>query len=155
MSRSSLLVILLAALPLAAAAAPDLAWGATGLCRTGQDDAAARPAPAALLPRLEQTFGVAPDVLRGTSYVRCAGGRLMGCTTGANLNCGSANVSRRSEGADAFCHDNPGSDMVPMAATGHDTVYDWHCDGTRAVAGKPTEAVDRLGFMSRNWRLVR
>lgn len=124
-------------------------------CPAGRDDASERPAPASLLPRLGRAFGVAPATLHGGSFVRCAGGTLMGCMVGANLNCGHANSSRHSAGADAFCRDSPGADVVPMAATGHDTIYDWHCDGTHAVAGKTVAEVDRLGFMAGNWRPLR
>lgn len=151
--RIALLLAVLSAssLPAIGLAAPV----APGLCGPGQSDIRERPAPDALLPRLGRTFGVAAGVLRGGSYVRCADGRLMGCMVGANLNCGHADVSLRSRGGDAFCHDNPGSDVVPMAATGHDMIYGWRCVGTRAVPGHPTTDVDRLGFMARNWRPIR
>ena len=145
-----------AALPMVIGAVPPvLAQAGPDLCRAGQDDHHERLAPDGLLQRLGQTFEVAPESLRGSSYVRCASGRLMGCIVGANLNCGPADVSRRSQGATAFCRENPGSDSVPMAATGHDTIYAWHCAGRRAVAGRTVEDVDRLGFMTRNWRLLR
>ena len=79
---------------------------------------------------------------RESAYVRCAGAKLMACWVGANLDCGKANVHRSLLGATAYCRDNPGSDSIPMAATGHDTIYDWRCDGKRAVAGKANRAVD-------------
>lgn len=124
------------------------------MCRPGQDDATERPAPASLLPRLGRAFGVEPDVLRHASYVRCAAGRLMGCMVGANLNCGAADIRRHSRGGDAFCRANPGAAVVPMAATGHATVYDWHCVRRHAVAGRTVTAIDRHGFLAGNWRPV-
>lgn len=136
-------------------ALPAAGQGAQQACRVGQTDQQERPASGSLLPALGRTFGVAPATLRDGSYVRCVKGRLMGCMVGANLNCGQANMVRHLEGADAFCHDNPGADVIPMAATGHDTIYDWNCVGTRAVAGKAVENVDSQGFMSANWRPVR
>ena len=124
-------------------------------CRTRSDDRIERPAPDALLPRLGRTFGVAPITLRHGAYIRCAEGALMGCMIGANLNCGKADVSRHSAGADAFCRENTDAQVVPMSSTGHDTVYAWHCVGSHAVAGETVEQIDRLGFMTRNWRVVR
>lgn len=155
MGRPQLVLGLALTLGMLGLATPAFAQDPTGLCKAGRSDRAERPAPDALLPRLGKTFGVDPGVLRGTSYIRCMEGRLVACEVGANLDCGPAKVSRHSAGGDAFCHDNPGAAVVPMAATGHDTVYDWHCRGTRAVAGRQFEAVDRLGFMSGNWRPVR
>ena len=68
--------------------------------------------------------------------VRCVGPQLMACWVGANLSCGKANVRRRLPGATAFCRDDPNAASIPMAATGHDTIYDWRCVNGRAVAGK-------------------
>jgi hypothetical protein len=74
------------------------------------------------------------------------------CNYGANLVCGKANTSRKSKGAAEFCRQNPGSDVVPMAATGHDTIYDWTCVGNEAhVSGKIAE-VDPRGFIAGNWK---
>lgn len=157
-ARSRAVAAILAALALAVAigtTAPASAGSSSAVCRAGQTDRAEHRAPDVLLSQLGRAFAVPAASLRGTSFVRCAGGRLMACMTGANLNCGRANASRHSQGGDAFCHDNPGAVVVPMAATGHDSVYDWHCQGSNAVAGPQTEPVDDLGFMSRNWRFVR
>ena len=143
-----------AVLSAAGGATPASAQNAAGACHANQDGPAF-PAPASLLPRLARTFGTARNVLRGSSFVRCAGGHVLGCMVGANLSCGHADVRRQSVGGNAFCKDNPGSDVVPMAATGHDTIYEWRCAGARAVSGKPIENVDRQGFVTRNWRPLR
>jgi hypothetical protein len=42
-----------------------------------------------------------------------------------------------------------------MAATGHDTIYDWSCKGRRAVAGKAMLTVDPQGYISENWKELR
>ena len=83
---------------------------------------------------------------------RCAEGRLLVCNLGANLPCGKANTSRALPAADAWCAERPGSDFIPMYVTGHDTVYRWRCDGTKAATtGKPLE-VDRRGFIVELWK---
>jgi hypothetical protein len=152
MTRSAVLLLLAVGLSNVGTLVPAVAQDAPAACRPNQTDRVARPAPDALLPVLARTFGVAPDGLSGGSYVRCAHGRLMGCMVGANLECGPADVSRRSPGATSFCRDNPNVDTVPMAATGHATVYDWRCVGRRAVAGRRSVEVDPLGFIAVNWR---
>lgn len=131
------------------------AQDAAAFCKAGQSDRSERPTPEALLPRVGKVFGVEPRILRGASFVRCAGGHLMACAVGANRDCGRADVSRHSVGGDAFCHDNPGAAVVPMAATGHDTIFAWHCSGAHAVAGGTVAKVGASGFMSGNWRRLR
>ena len=42
-----------------------------------------------------------------------------------------------------------------MVATGHDTIYEWHCVKGRAVAGKVVTAVDPQGYIAGNWRVVK
>jgi hypothetical protein len=54
--------------------------------------------------------------------------------------------------ASEFCRDNAGADIIPMAATGHDTIYDWRCVGRRAVATKAVVAVDAQGYDAGNWK---
>jgi hypothetical protein len=86
--------------------------------------------------------------------VRCAGTKLLACWIGANLNCGKVNARRSLPGASEFCRANPDADVVPMAATGHDTIYDWRCVGGRAVATKTVVAVDRQGYDAGNWKEI-
>ena len=87
---------------------------------------------------------------------RCADGQVKACAFGANVPCDSkANVSRiPGRGAVSYCRENPDSDDIPMAATGHDTIYDWRCHRGRAVAGKVVLPVDRLGYQKAFWRTV-
>jgi hypothetical protein len=73
---------------------------------------------------------------------------------GANLNCGKANARRSLPGASEFCSANPNADMIPMAATGHDTIYAWRCSGKRAVATNAVVAVDPEGYDAGNWKEV-
>lgn len=76
----------------------------------------------------------------------------MGCMTGANLNCGRADTGKTSQGGDEWCRSRPNDSMIPMAATGHATVYFWRCSGTRAVPAKVVSQVDDRGFELMNWK---
>jgi hypothetical protein len=73
---------------------------------------------------------------------------------GANLNCAKANTRRSLPGASEFCRANPDAAIIPMAATGHDTIYAWRCVGRRAVAAKTVVAVDPDGYDAGNWKEV-
>jgi len=121
----------------------------------GASHRVAHAVPAALAPSVAATFGIGVDQVRAAAVVRCVGSQLLACWVGANLNCGKANTRRRLVGATAFCRDNPGAAVVPMVATGHDTIYDWRCVKGRAVAGKVVMAVDPQGYIQENWRAVK
>jgi hypothetical protein len=116
-----------------------------------------RPAkvPPGLVPAVAAAFNIDKDAAPNTAFVRCVGAKLMGCYVGANLDCGKANTRRMLPGAAAWCRQNPGAANVPMAATGHDTVYEWSCEGTRAVAGRQVMKVDRQGYIADNWKEIR
>ena len=135
-------------------ACPASAASAAAFCSPGAGQRAPVPVPRELEAEVAKTFDIPVEALRDGAFVRCTGGRLLACAVGANLNCGKANTSRSLRGASAFCRDNPGADVVPMAATGHDTIYDWRCIGRRAVAGKAVVAVDRDGYDAGNWKEV-
>src|SRR5262249_27186567 len=72
----------------------------------------------------------------GAASVGGAGNKLLGCSVGANLVCAKAERRRTLPGATAWCRDNPGSNVIPMSATGHATIFAWSCNGRRAVAGR-------------------
>ncbi|HXW20531.1 MAG TPA: hypothetical protein VEK35_08520 [Roseiarcus sp.] len=120
------------------------------------DPAHARPAktPPELASVVAKVFAIDEATASGASFVRCVGPQLMGCYVGANLVCDKADRRRRLRGATAWCRDNPDSAGIPMAATGHATIYDWSCRGRRAIAGKEVIAVDRDGYIEENWREI-
>jgi hypothetical protein len=124
-----------------------------GACPSGQTDDTLRPLPPALVPRARALLGLnMPDDLirRGTVY-RCLDGRTLLCSTGANLVCGKANTRRDLPGVGAWCRDNRNAGRVPMAVTGHDTIYSWRCsNGVPVIEG--TGAVNARGFLSGNWK---
>jgi hypothetical protein len=115
-----------------------------------------RPAkvPPDLAAAVAKTFQIDADTVRDAAFVRCVGAQLMGCYVGANLDCDKANTKRQLPGATAWCRDNPGAKDIPMAATGHDTIYAWSCKGKRAVAGKAVMTADPLGYIAENWKEI-
>jgi hypothetical protein len=121
------------------------------------DRAHAAPAkvPAGLVPAVAAAFRIDAPAARDGSFVRCAGPTLMACYVGANLVCDKADTRRTLPGATAWCRDNPGATSIPMAATGHGTIYDWSCNGRRAVAGRTLVKVDGQGYIADNWKELR
>jgi hypothetical protein len=115
--------------------------------------AAPAQVPPDLVPAVANAFGLGPGAL-GAAFVRCVGPKLMGCMVGANLVCDKADTRHELPGATAWCKDNPRSDVIPMAATGHATIYEWSCKRRRAVAGKALVTVDPQGYIAENWKDV-
>ena len=114
----------------------------------------AHAVPPQLESKVAETFGIGVAQVRDGARVRCVRSRLLACWVGANLDCGKADTRRRLSGATAFCRDNPNADAVPMAATGHATVYSWRCVHGQAMAGKVVMPVDAQGFIADNWKTV-
>ena len=135
-------------------ASPAVALSRPADCARGAPRGAPVPVPRAFEAKVARTFGVSVDAVRHGGFVRCAGGKLMACLVGANLNCGKASTRRSLPGASEYCRANPNADFIPMAATGHDTIYAWRCAGGRAVAGAAVRAVDSDGYDAENWKEV-
>jgi hypothetical protein len=95
---------------------------------------------------------VDPEQVRRSTVYRCMGGAVRLCNYGANLVCSKADVSRVSPGAERFCRENPGSEVVPMAATGHATIYSWECVASRARIKGGSVSVDSRGFIADQWK---
>jgi len=153
MRRAAMTAILTFGVLLVASALPTRSASAAGYC---PDPAHARPekVPADLVPALAAAFGVDKDAVRSGGFVRCVGGKLLGCYVGANLNCDKADTRRTSFGAAAWCREHPGATDIPMASTGHDTIYAWSCKGSHAVPGKAIVKVDRQGYVANNWKEI-
>jgi hypothetical protein len=131
------------------------AQGPNKYCASVGNDDQVRPIPPELVPQALQLFYLRPvdseQVRRSTVY-RCMHGAAWLCNYGANLVCAKADVSRTSRGAQAYCRENPGSEVVPMAATGHATIYSWECIGNKAqIKGSPV-SVDSRGFIANQWK---
>jgi hypothetical protein len=110
--------------------------------------------PVNLVSAVAKAFQIDDGAVRAAAYVRCVGPKLMGCYIGANLDCFKAETRRTLPGATAWCSANPGSQIIPMAATGHDTIYEWSCNGRHAVAGKAMATVDPQGYIAENWKEI-
>ncbi len=145
---------LLAGLPLAAAG--HAAETPAQHCRQVATDDVSRPVPASLVPAAQRALGLeAPgSVVQRTTRFRCAGGTVLVCAVGANLNCGKADTARSLAPAGQYCSEHPDAESIPAYVTGHDTVYRWRCRGVDAVAGEPAEALDARGFVARLWKPV-
>ena len=89
---------------------------------------------------------------RGTSW-RCMDGRVYACTVGANLPCQArADTSRTPRPAVVeFCRNNPTSDVVPLAVTGRETVYQWRCQPSGPDIVRQLDTPDARGFLSSIW----
>ena len=133
---------------------PASAASGPGTCASGAGPRVPVPVPREFEAAVAGAFGVPVDLVRGGAFVRCAGAKLLACVVGANLNCGKANTRRSLPGASEFCRANPDAQIIPMAATGHDTIYTWRCVGRRAVAAKAVVAVDLDGYDAGNWKEV-
>jgi len=147
-------VILSIALVIGASAATALSARAADAYCPSRSHQRPQKVPENLVGRVAQALQIDAAFARDTTFVRCAGPALMACTVGANLVCGKADARRKNPGAAAWCRDNPASTIVPMAATGHATIYEWTCVGSRAVAGKAVVSVDRQGYIVENWKTV-
>jgi hypothetical protein len=129
------------------------AASADRLC-SGTDDTL-RPIPDGLVPTATRLFhleAMPGEPIKRSTYYRCAAGRVLLCTTGANLPCGKGNASRDLPAAGEWCAGNPGASFIPMYVTGHDTIYRWRCNGRQAaIAGQPLK-LDRRGFIAKFWK---
>ena len=90
-------------------------------------------------------------MLQAQAKFRCMNGKVHVCFIGANLPCGKLNTSRENAGAEAFCRTEPEADFVPMAATGHDSIYAYRCHGGKAEVLRATYELDERGFAKSLW----
>jgi hypothetical protein len=133
------------------------AWAAApeAFCRSVGTDDTVRAIPDALVPGARKLFhleSMPVDEIRRGTFFRCFEGRVLVCTIGANLPCGKADTRDRLPGTDAWCAENPGSEFIPMAVTGHDTIYRWRCLGTKAAVVGTQFKVDPRGFVVDYWK---
>jgi hypothetical protein len=110
-----------------------------------------------LEPYLRAAFGLpagaAPPA--GSLFWRCMQGKVYVCIVGANLPCASkADRRKQNPGADAYCRENPDAPDVPAFATGHETIYSWHCAAGKALRGAPIGEFDRRGFRRDLWHVI-
>jgi hypothetical protein len=143
--------------PPAQAAPPSQAAAPAAVCaRTGTDDTL-RPIPDSLVPAVNTAFGTTMPArtTMDTTVFRCSAGRVLVCTTGANLPCGQANTSRTpGPGAVAWCRGHPNAAFVPAVATGHDTIFAWRCQADTPQIDRQVLEVDPRGFIAAYWKIL-
>jgi hypothetical protein len=121
--------------------------------RIANDDTLRTP-PDSMMAAVQHLFGVGRDYPRQATYYRCADGNVMLCIVGANLPCGKANTSAALPAAAEWCRANPNADFIPMAVTGHDSIYRWRCVGGVATAGGKASTIDARGFFAEYWKAL-
>jgi len=108
---------------------------------------------AGLQVAMQLPTGTPPPPLVQGLYWRCMDGNVYACTVGANLPCtDKANTDKTpTKEMNDFCASNANADVIPMSVTGHNTVYDWHCNGTTAEVVKQLVTPDAQGYLSNIW----
>jgi hypothetical protein len=93
------------------------------------------------------------DMWKKATIWRCMNKQVYACNFGANLPCDSkANTSQTPTQAMAdFCKENQNSDFIPMAVTGHDTIFAWKCSGDQPQVDKQVSQVDEAGYIKEIW----
>ncbi len=96
-----------------------------------------------------------PQVVKSTTW-RCVDGKVLACNFGANIPCrDKANTSKTpTAGMNDFCKANPNSDFIPLAVTGHNSIYAWKCDNTTPTIDKQVTEADAQGFVANVWHVV-
>ncbi len=84
---------------------------------------------------------------------RCMGGRVYACNFGANLPCDSKAETDKTptQAVKDFCGTEPDAEFIPMAVTGHATVYNWRCTKGEPVIVEQIVQPDEAGFLSDIW----
>ncbi|MFI4995103.1 MAG: hypothetical protein ACHQAQ_04885 [Hyphomicrobiales bacterium] len=115
---------------------------------------ATTPIPASLVEAASRLFGGDPAFVKTSTVYRCMQDKVWLCNYGANLVCDKADTSRSNPGVVKWCREHPGSADIPMAATGHGTMYSWACAGNRPRITRVLQKVDARGYIADNWKLL-
>ena len=106
----------------------------------------------------QQMVGEDLPQLREPGFVswRCMDKKVYACVVGANLPCEEkADTSTEpNAGMLDFCKSEPDSDIIPAAAAGRVTIYDWSCKGGKPVKGEQVTSVDEQGYPADFWEEV-
>ena len=120
------------------------------------------PVPDSVINGFKQAAGLQSstepmDMLRKTTIWRCMSGKVYACNFGANLPCDSkANTNQTpSPEMNDFCKGNPNAEGIPMAVTGHDTIYNWHCVNQAAQVLSQGGQVDAEGYIEQIWYAIK
>jgi hypothetical protein len=132
---------------------PAHAEDAAQYCARVRNDDKTKNITSDLIPFARKKFSGSDDVfLKESTFFRCMDGNVWVCNVGANLPCYGPDRSKGTPEITAYCRENPKSDFIPMAVTGHSTIYSWKCS-----RGKPVRTplkLDARGFHTDIWYRV-
>lgn len=117
------------------------------LCRGKGTIDAVRPIPKSLVTFANILYG--EDSAAMTVY-RCINGFVYVCQTGNGFSCDRPNTDPYNLEVERYCQSNPDNPFVPMAVSGHGTIYTWKCIGKHAAIGS-VEKLDERGFRADMW----
>jgi len=97
-----------------------------------------------------------PETFKQMTVWRCMNHQVYACNFGANIPCDSkANADKTpTQAMIDYCQSNQGSDFIPMAVTGHEVIYSWHCVKDRPEILSQIDTVDAAGYQSGFWQRV-
>lgn len=97
-----------------------------------------------------------PDTFKQMTTWRCMEGKVYACNFGANIPCDSkANTDKTpSQAITDYCKENPGAEFIPMAVTGHNVIYNWHCKNDTPEILEAFDTVDAAGYASSFWQAL-
>jgi hypothetical protein len=92
------------------------------------------------------------DVVEGSVW-RCMDKQVYGCFVGANIPCSEKADTNKTptDAMNSYCKENPTSDSIPAAVTGHSTIYDWRCASGKPDIAKTLMQVDSRGYQTDFW----
>jgi hypothetical protein len=122
--------------------------------RVGTDDALREPPPS-LAPAIRRLFNLRGNFALKATHYRCADGIVKVCFVGANLPCDKANTSKNLPAVAHWCETHPDTEFIPLYITGHNSLYSWHCIGSKAATGASRGALDARGFFEQYWKTVK
>jgi hypothetical protein len=120
----------------------------------GTDDTLRTPPPS-LAPAIRRLFNIRGHYVANAAYYRCADGAVEVCVVGANLPCGKANTRKSLPAVARWCETHPDTESIPLCVTGHDSLYSWHCIGSKAATGASHGTLDSRGFFEQYWKTVK
>lgn len=119
------------------------------------------PIPDAIISGFKKAAGLEASTesmatFRRTTIWRCMNGKVYACNFGANLPCDSKAKTDRtpSPSMQDYCRANPNSAVMPMSATGHDTIYSWQCVKGQAQLLAQIGQVDAAGYLAQIWYAI-
>jgi len=122
--------------------------------RVSTDDTLREPPPS-VAPAIRRLFNIRGRYDPKAAYYRCADGAVKVCFAGANLPCDKANTRKNLPAVTRWCETHPDTETIPLYVTGHNSLYSWHCIGSKAATGASRGALDARGFFDQYWKTLK